>query len=45
MHQIGHKTNNNNKHNCYVEFVPNVDERFHVVAKLDANPGEEITPD
>jgi hypothetical protein len=33
------------KNDSQVEFVPDTAESFHVVAEVDAYPGEEIAPD
>lgn len=33
------------QHDGQVKFVPDVAECFHVVAELDAHPGEEVAPD
>lgn len=43
--QIDAEENQSDKHDCYIEFVPEVCEHFHVFAELNADPCEEIAPD
>lgn len=45
MFQVDAEENQSNYNYGYVEFVPEVNEYFHVLAELNANPCEEIAPD
>ena len=45
MLQVNAEQNQPDEDNGDVEFVPEVNEHFHVLTEFDADPGEEIAPD
>lgn len=45
MLQVDAEQNQTDDNDCDVEFVPEVDEYFHVFTELDAYPGQEVAPD